>query len=49
MSLPPEGSSSLSNHIQHLRYAAATTTCRATADALRRMLKEAEERARKVA
>ena len=40
----PQDMGALRSHVQHLRYAVATTTCRATADTLRRMLREAETR-----
>lgn len=33
---------SLQDHVRHLRYAVATTTCRATADVLQQMLRQAE-------
>lgn len=38
----PQGLGELQTHIGHLRYAVATTDCRATRDALQQMLKEAE-------
>lgn len=34
----------LASHIRHLRYAVATTTCRATVDALQKILNEADAR-----
>ena len=41
---PDNGHSTLPAHVQHLRYAVATTSCRATAAALRNMLRDAEAR-----
>lgn len=33
---------SMQSYVRHLRFAVATTTCRATVDALQQMLREAE-------
>ncbi len=47
MTLHLENSICLHNHVRHLRYAVATTTCRVTVDTLRQMLREAETRLQK--
>lgn len=47
MIVPSEGPGGPHVYIRHLRYAIATTGCRATVDALQRMLREAEASARK--
>lgn len=41
-----EDADALQRHVSHLRYAVATTTCRKTVEALRDILRDAEERLR---
>lgn len=40
----PQDLGSLDSHVRNLRYAVATTTCRATVAVLKQMLSEAEAR-----
>jgi hypothetical protein len=44
MTLQSSDPGSLQSYVRHLRHAVATTTCRATVDALQHMLKDAEAR-----